>query len=321
MVAAIIVDLFFPATQNREALHIYRVNEVKAESGWEMLTDRATIKVPKNLKAFDQKKVREVFRRGDPIQVNMGVNGKYNREFTGYISDSISADIPITIKCEDEMYKLKKIPVNACMEDTTLQNFLSSILSGYTIDALDIQLKDVRYSQTTVSEVLDDIEEKYGLKSYFQNGKLVVGKIYLDNTATHKMHLEKQVYKNNLKYRRADDRLIKVKGISTLKDGSKIEVEVGDESGELQVVTFFNIDQKAELEKLTKLEYEKFKVDGYDGTIEIPGWIKVQHGDKIELVSDIYPEQNGTYYIDKVDPKLNDSPEYIKTLAIGPKVA
>ncbi|MDP1708850.1 MAG: hypothetical protein Q8L89_07295 [Gammaproteobacteria bacterium] len=318
-VLAVATQLVFPATSERKELVIRRVNAVEAESSWDMLTDTCTIVLPKNVKDFDRKKVRDVFRHGDPVQVNLGVNGGMRREFTGYITE-VSAVIPVVLRCQDEMWRLKKLPANISLKDTTLPKLLENLLPGQEADALEVEIGTVKFSKTTVAEVLEKIREDFGLVSYYADGKLVVGKVYLDNTATHALHLERGIVAHNLVYKRAEDWMIRLTAVSTLKDGSKIEAQVGDEGGEARQLTFYGITKVAELEKLAEVEYRKYKIDGYEGTITCFGNVPVQHGDKVKLTSDLYPEQNGTYYTDKVSSRMGPGDVYHKVLTIGPAV-
>ena len=107
-----------PATDNRGELILKKIQSVRIESSWKRLTDTAEITLPRKAIHLDQgkvkvsfKQVKEWFRRGDPVLIELGYNGNYEIEFAGYITH-VSADIPIKIKLEDEMYQLKKLPVH-----------------------------------------------------------------------------------------------------------------------------------------------------------------------------------------------------------------
>lgn len=321
MVAAIVTQITFFETAYRPEFVIRRINAVVGDSGWERQTDNCTITVPRNVPVFNKYKVRDIFRVDDSVKVELGINGVYRTEFEGYIVESPSADIPVVIKCQDEMWKLKKLPANISMKETTLPAFMAKLLPDYEVDSLEMDLGNVRFSQTTVSEVLEKLKDDFGLPSYFQDGKLVVGKVYADNSETHRINLDGAIVKNNLKYKRAEDRLIMVKAVSTLSDGTKVKAEYGDEGGEVKQLTFFNITDKDKLTELAKLDYTKFKVDGYEGDIVCFGNVGAKHGDKVILESETYPDREGTYYVDDRKYKMDDSPQFHVTLSIGPKAA
>ena len=95
----------FPETATRrQAIVIRKPNSVQIESGWKFLTDRATIVLPRKVKDFDRHDIREVFRKGDPVVIRLGYDDVLHNEFSGFVSQ-VAADIPILIKCEDEMSK------------------------------------------------------------------------------------------------------------------------------------------------------------------------------------------------------------------------
>jgi hypothetical protein len=324
MIAAIVTQITFAATAYRPEMVIRQVNAVGGESSWKAQTDTCTIVLPRNTITFDRYKVSTLFRRGDAVKVEMGINGTYAVEFQGYISESPSVDIPVEIKCQDEMWKLKQLPVSVSLRaGAKLPDLIKKILPTYTADVLEIDLPAdlLRFSNTTVAEVLEKIKSVTGLPSYFQNGKLIVAKVYADNSAAHEVDLDGYIVANNLKYRKAEDRKIKVKAVSTNESGKKkLTVEVGDEGGEMRQLSYTGITDEKTLKALAERELAKYKVDGYEGTIESFANMTAQHGDKLKIKSSkTYPDRDGTYYVDARKWKMDDSPQYHVTLEVGPK--
>lgn len=86
------------------------VNEIDINSSWDMVTDTATIIIPKKL-SFQGKPIvagsDSLFKRGDPVEIKLGYSDRLNTVFTGYIS-ALKPKLPIEISCDDEMYLLKK---------------------------------------------------------------------------------------------------------------------------------------------------------------------------------------------------------------------
>jgi hypothetical protein len=318
----------FPERGNRKELILKSINSVHIESGWKRLTDIATIVLPrkaiyleegkKNLKLSE---VKELFKKGDPCTIELGYNGNYQKEFEGYITH-VSADIPIKIKLEDEMYQLKKLPVNVSFQKTSLANLLKKIVPGYEVDALEVELGSLRFAKTTVAKVLEFLKDDYSLFSYMDGKKLVVGKIYADNSDEEpvKLHLEKNVVNNDLNYKDKEDVLIRINAVSTLKNGDKIEVTVGDETGEERQLSYYGIEIEAELTKLANEDLKKYKVDGFTGSVKAFGIPFFKHGTKIDLTSDLYPDRNGIYYVEETIIDFNDTPEYRRKGQLGDKV-
>lgn len=317
MVLAMCCHIVFSANDFRKEINLHRCTSVEIESSWKDLTDRATITLPRNIKDFDKLNVKQVFKRGDKVTISLGYNAQLNKEFTGYITE-VSADIPITIKLEDEMYKLKSMPVNYASNNCYLPNLIAEIVPGYKTDVAEYNIGSVRFSQTTIAQVLKKLQEEFNLYAYFSNNKLIVGKIYADNTATHDIELDK-VPENNLKYKSKEDKSLKLKATSILKGGDKIEVEIGEDGENQRQYTYYGITNKSDLKALAQKDYDKIMADGFEGDIQIFGTPFITHGDKANLTSIIYPDRNGLYYTDKTKT-IWENARFRRTVTVGDKV-
>ena len=327
MVLAMVCKITFPATENRSEMVLKKINSAHIESGWKRLTDTAIITIPRKAVYLESGKkritfyeVKNTFKKGDPVIIELGYNGNLVKEFQGYITH-VSADIPIKIKCEDEMYQLKKLPVNASFRKTDLQGLLNKIAPGYSVDALEVQLGSLRFAKTTVAKVLKYLKDEYSLYSYMKEKQLVCGKVYADNSndAIVKLNLEQNVVNNQLNYKDKEDVLIRINAVSTLPNGSKIEVTVGDQTGEERQLTYYGIELQAELKKLATEDLKKYKVDGFTGGIKCFGIPVIIHGNKVQLESKQYPDRNGLYYVEETIINF-DSSGLRREVRLGNKV-
>lgn len=323
MIYTITCKIVFHRNDRRDEIVLNRVTEIEYESTWKEMTARGSLILPRNVRYFDKYNVREVFRRGDSLTVYFGYDGNNYKEFEGYISE-VSADIPIVIKFEDEMFKVRKIPVNFSSKNTSLKELLKTIIPDYEIDSLEgVQLGAVRLSKTAVGPVLEKLQSDWGLYTYMRGKTVVCGKYYADESEYKPINfnLERNCVSTSLNYKKKEDISLKIKVVSTLSNGKKIEVEnIGDKDGNERQLTFYNIEVKAELERLGKLEYEKYKVDRFEGSFTAFGVPTVRHGLKVNLKSYLYRDRNGKYYIEKVVKKL--SPSGIRQdITLGDKVA
>lgn len=317
-----VAHIIFPANERRKEINIRKPNAVRIESGWEMLTDTATIVMARNVRYFDKSKVKDVFKRGDEVIIQLGYNGNLKTEFKGYVT-RVSADIPIKIECEDAMYLLKKVPVNTSLKQTNVADLIKKIVpSNFKIDVLDVSIGTKRFKKTTVAKVLEYLQEEYNIYSYIKNfNTLVVGKVYSDDDIEVNYEFNKNVIDNKLKYRSKDEIQIKIEAVSTLKNGEKIEVTVGDEDGEVRRLSYYDIKVEAEIKRLAIIDYDKFKIDGFKGDITTWGVPSVTHGTKANLKSPRYPDRNGTYYIKHVTKIFDDSPKYHQILKLDKRAA
>lgn len=310
----------FSAIRDRNEIVIKKMNAAHVESSWKRLTDTAEITLPRNVSYFNKHKIGEVFKKGDPVKIELGYNGNYVTEFEGYVS-KVSADIPIIIKCEDEMYNLKKRPVNVSLQNTTLPKLLKTILPGVKIDALDVEIGSHRFPKTTVAQVLEYFKDEYSLYSYFQNGVLYCGKVYEGSPSEAvKLHLEKNVVNQDLNYKNKEDVQIVITAVSTLPNGNKIEVSVGDEEGEQRQLSYYGITLEAELTRLANEDLKKYKVDGFTGTVTTFGIPIITHGMKVTLNSELYPDRSGVYYVQEVIVDYTPNAEYRRQIVLGDKV-
>lgn len=323
MTLAMTCKIEFPANYRRGAIVMHQVSELEFESSFKEMTDRGSLTLPRKVKFFDRENVKEMFRRGDALRIWFGYDGNNVLEFEGYATE-VSADMPIIIKFEDEMYKIKRMAVNFSAANTTLEQLLKTIIPGYDIDALEgVQLGGVRLPNTTVGPVLTKLQSDWGIYTYMKGKQVVSGKYYADDsdTETVAFHLERNCVSTTLNYHNKEDVMLRIKCVSTLANGQKLEVDgIGDADGNERVLTFYNVTLKAELKRLGLIEYEKYKQDRYDGNFTAFGIPSVRHGMKCQITSELYGERNGTYYIEKVAKRF--SPDGIRQeITLGDKVA
>lgn len=313
MTFAMTCHIEFAKNDNRPKILLTQVTEIVVETSWKMLTATAEITLPRKIKYFEKTSVRDTFRKGDFVTIAFGYNSKNVNEFRGYITE-ISADIPIKIKLQDEMWKLKQLPVNFSAPNISLKDLLTKIAPGYKIDALEgVQIGSVRFPKTTIAAVLEKLQqEPWKLNTYFKtiNDKnvLVCGKYYADDSNVEKVNfdLERNCVSSSLNYVRADDLKLLVKGVSTMANGTKVEVEFGDKDGQLRQLTHYNKTKK-ELEVLVRLDFNKLKQDRFNGSFTAFGIPSVKHGQKANITSTLYKDRNGIYYIEGVTKTFSRS--------------
>lgn len=323
------IKIEFPRNENRpETIIFNRVGELEYESSrgesslGSLTFPRSLIKL-KN-KNLPNRQLYEIIKSGDEIIISFGYNGNNVKEFTGYVSE-VSADSmghSTFIKFEDEMFKVRKIPVNFLSSNTTLRNLLAKLFPNYEIDCLDVQLGAVKLAKTQGGAVLAKLKSDWGLSTYMYGKTIVCGKFYDVERGANPVifHLERNCVSASLNFKRKEDIRLKIKVVSTLRNNTKITVDnIGDKDGNERQLTFYNIEVKAELERLGKLEYEKYKQDRFDGSFTAFGIPSVMVGMKAEIKSAIHPDRLGTYYIDRVRKSFNSN-GIRQEITIGNKV-
>ncbi|TYO84553.1 hypothetical protein LX74_03977 [Elizabethkingia miricola] len=319
--------VFLPNERRSERIVIYKPSSVEIETSWKMICGKAEIILPRKVKDFNRLKVKEVFRKGDPVEISLGYDGILKQEFKGYI-DQVSADYPISIKVEDEMWRLKQIKVNFSHKNIKLKEFIQGIVKDYPIDIdAEVSLGAVRFSKVTLGEVLNKIQQEFSLYSFIRNGKLTIAKPYSDVTEEIPVFdLERNCVSNNLNYLSKEDRLVKIvgqsmqavaKAIKKREKDKKLKFEFGDPDAHETINWTFNVKTLKDLEREVKKMYEDRKKEGFDGSFKAFGFPSVQHGQKVKITSTLYNDRSGIYYIDRVKKTFNSSDGYKQEIELG----
>jgi len=196
-------EISFGKTDLRKEIITKKVSSFTVSKSVDQLTARAEIVLSRNTTVFDKYTIQDLFKQGDPVTIRSGYDGLNHIVFSGYIT-SVSAEIPISIKCEDEMYQLKKTPVNYSKNNVGLKSLIGSIYKGKYKVLEDIEIGAVRLPNTTVAKVLDKLKDNpWNLRSIIdRDGTLIVGPAYsrLSDLPAAKIHMEKELASNSLTY-------------------------------------------------------------------------------------------------------------------------
>lgn len=284
----------------------YKINavvDVVIESSWDTLTDTAKIDFPRRTE-WDGKSLfsgaNPIFKRNDPIEINIGYDGDNKRVFSGYLS-AVKATVPVSVDCQDSAYLLKQSTITKSWKNATLKEVLDYILpTQIPYEAPAVTLGPIRVSNSTPAKVLEYLKEHYFLKSWLRNGTLYCGLAYVPALqAKHSISFELNVVEHSLEYIRKDDVKIMLKGISMYPDNTKEEYSTGDSTGEQRTVHFYDVS-KSDLKTLTDAEIERLRYEGYRGSFTTFLKPQIQHGDIVKLTSTQYPERDGSYFVKSV---------------------
>ena len=313
----------FKATESHPEFYIRRISEVEIESSWKMICSTAQVVLPRNIKDFNQNKVKDWFKRGDKVEIYLcyGLDEDLILEFSGYITQ-VSADYPITIKLEDEMWRLKQIPVNFSSKNEKLKSFVQKYVTDYPIliDA-EVPLGAVNIKNKTLGEVFKKFQEDLSLYAFIRNGKLVVAKPYSDVTDKIPVFdLEKNCVSNDLNYLSKEERTVKVIAESVqnfAKTKKKLKFELGDPDPKTTINKTLNVTTLNDLQAEVRRIYDLYKKEGFDGSFTTFGTPSVQHGQKVKITSSLYNDREGIYYIDSIKKKFSRD-GYRQEIELGP---
>ena len=313
----------FKATPNHKEFYIRRISEVEIETSWKMICSTAQVVLPRNIKDFNQNKVKDWFKRGDKVEIYLcyGLDEDLILEFSGYITQ-VSADYPITIKLEDEMWRLKQIPVNFSSKNEKLKSFVQKYVTDYPIliDA-EVPLGAINIKNKTLGEVFKKFQEDLSLYPFIRNGKLVVAKPYSDVTDKIPVFdLEKNCVSNDLNYLSKEERTVKVIAESVqnfAKTKKKLKFELGDPDPKTTINKTLSVTTLNDLQAEVRRIYDLYKKEGFDGSFTTFGTPSVQHGQKVKITSSLYNDREGIYYIDSIKKKFSRD-GYRQEIELGP---
>lgn len=300
-------------------LEFYTAHSIKIESSIEKLSDTAEIELPREFKnalrksesvSLEQKRLLDYIKPGDQIKVEFGYDDDLRTEFEGYITE-VGAEIPTVLKCEDEMYKLKKGKlINKTFPAIKLKQLLQTIAPGYEVDAPDMNLGKMTIEQATPYRVLERLKSDYGIRTFFKDGKLVAGMtVDIRPAEIHQFNFERNIRKSSdLVYRTKESRQLYIKAESMQKGGKKKVTYNFGTPGESEISLHAPINlSQAELKTWCEKYWASKVFDGFEGSID--GWCdpKTTIGSTAEITDPNYPDghRNGQYFIEGVTVEVN----------------
>ena len=307
-------QIYFPAAHGRQAISIRRFIDVEIVTGFKQLTGTAVVKFPRNVRNFDRQKVNDLFRKGDPVTISLGYDGNEVEEFSGYVLQ-VSTGFPIEIRCEDEMYNLKRKTVSISKRSCTLKELLNAIATGYKILCDDTSIGSVRYSKVLVSDVLDDLKQKMSFYTYFRGKTLVCGRTSIDGGKHQQIIIEKQA-NDTLKEKSIEKVYVRMESLQ--RNGKMLKFDMGEKNSNNIVLKQPNL-ALIEIKKIVQATYEQALKPGLDGELTLFGVPRLEHGMIADLVSVLYPQKNGSYYVDSVKKTVTVDGGYRQVAKLGNK--
>lgn len=255
-------------------------------------------------------------RVGYRVKLELGYDGQYNAEFTGYIR-KIESGWPVKLHLDDDLYPFKHGDIlTKSWVSTTLMSVLSYILPEYKIDCPDLNLsagwqinRQSRYS------ALQDLKQQIGFYA----------RIDTDNKCAycywpysfrvfdrHKYVFGVNVKKNNLTYNRKEDTKLRINAVAPSKNGKKIRITVGSNDNDARVISrnFNYVSSESELKRLADKELQTISYDGYRGSITGYGLPRTMPGDSLQIIDDRELDREGVYLIDSVQIRYGSDTGY-----------
>jgi len=286
-----------------------QINDVEIVKDIENMSKTAVIKLPTRFtvrQTREKKLVEEAIKAGDEVTIKLSYLGKYSgQEFSGFVS-RIKLKTPIEIHCENEIYLLRKKNITKSWNKTTLKEILQEIVKDTPItlydDILSMNLDKWIIKNANGAQVLESIKKDLLLTIYFpEKNKMYVGLQQLfNNGKTVSYDLNRNIVSNDLEYRSADDRKLKIKYTYIAPDGKKTSVEEGDADGEMRTFHTSVVSSESKLRDMAKEELKNLKYDGFDGDVTSFLIPYAEPAMEAKIIDSDKPNRNGNYFIKKV---------------------
>lgn len=286
------------------------VHNVEITKSVDELSDTAIIKLPTRFKVKESGKElfsEEALKIGDAVSITLGYLGEYSGvEFSGFVR-KIKPTTPLTIECEDAIWQLRRKNITKAWNNgTTLKEVLLEVVKGTAVQLADtiakVPLDKYIIKNANGAQVLQAIKKNMAMSIFLNDeGKLYCGLQQADNIGKVAIYdLNYNIVKNDLEYKTADERRIKVKYTYKGKDGSDKSIEVGDADGEQRTFTTSVISDEVKLKELATAEMVRLKYDGYDGSLTSFLLPYATRGMTAELRDSEHKNRAGKYFIKKV---------------------
>lgn len=315
--------------ENNMGIRIDYISSADIKKSVRDIGDTATVIIPRDYEvkqAFGNTVYKSIFdyiKVGYRATLELGYDGGYNVEFTGYIR-KIDAEWPVKLYLDDDLYPLKQgDAITKSWKSITLKDLLLFVLPGYKIDCPALTLsggwqinKKSRYS------ALVDIKTQIG----FYTRISTAGKeIYcywpysFKTVGTYKYIFGVNVKRSDLTYSRKEDVKVRIVAVAPTREGKKFRVVVGNKDNDARVISrnFNYVSSENELKKLADKELGTIMYDGYQGSITGFGYPLTNPGGSLQIIDSIEKDREGTYLIESVNVKYSSITGYerINTLS------
>ncbi|MDR2009216.1 MAG: hypothetical protein LBQ22_01890 [Bacteroidales bacterium] len=298
------------------------VNSINITTSIENFTDLCKITLPRKAR-FEGTDITKIISPDDKITVQLGYDDNLRTVFRGYIT-KISTTIPLTIECENEGYKLKRIKTDPkTYPDFDIEDFCKENIPGFSLKVNPCKHGKIFLDQEmSLTAALNFLKESLKIYNYYfffreeKNESIFYGiydhsQIPENNRRTGKFEFGKNVIDSSLKLTMKKDINTQVitQSISSGTETSKPEgvtekwPVIDNEKYKKEthfiesLINYDPVSLKKTLSELAKLRHENLTRDTMEGTITTFGEPFVRKGDVAFLIDENVPEHNNKKFL------------------------
>ena len=305
-----------------------RVVKVEINKSKELLQDTCIIKVPSTAILKDNSnntavEISKIIEVGNKVKIDLGYNKNLRNEFIGVVT-GFNYNQPLEIRCEDNTYYFKKAIFKEKKEykgKILIKNILNDILKEVEKDFKVIvsdSVKNISYMNFVIAKgvnvysIFHKIKDDFNFNIYLKDeSTLYVGLSNEDEGKKVIYHLQKNVAKSNLEYKREEDVKIKLKCIALDKKNKQIHEYIPskeDEGAERPFIIPSLYNDLSKEEKVARKDLitignqkiKEIKYTGYRGNMTVFLEPFCRPNNIVELRDDKYKEREGNFWVKSV---------------------
>lgn len=287
------------------------LDSVKIHRSVDLLADTAEVRLPATVlnKMLD---IESLIRRGDQVRIVLGYDDVMTEEFSGFLQEISVNGGNITLNCEDALFLLRKPVGDIELKNTTLKSLLEHIVRETGIGASVNCSYEFNYEKFVISrasgyDILKKVQEETKANIYMKGSVLHVHPAYEELFGRVMYDFSQNVEKDNLTYKRADERKFEVEVEGMTKGGQSVKVLTGTTGGDRRSVKVYGVTDPVLLKKRGEEELKYLVYDGYEG--DFTTWLLpyCDAGYSAELRDKEYPHKDGKYYVTAVTTEFSQN--------------
>jgi hypothetical protein len=293
-------------------------------SGTIELSLRVALKANNQDKKVEILELTEEIRQGSKIEIKAGYKeDKIHSLFKGYVTN-IDPSHKLKLHVEDDIYKLRKVPVVLSRKNIGLKDLLGELLkdSGLSVhkNTQDIRIDSFNY-KGNVSGALAKIKEKLSLTVFIEDNKVYAGGEQLNRKGEIVAVYGLNIFKHNIRYVYKDTNPLLVEVIGKKSDNTEVKVIVGEKGGSKQTFYKYNITDKDTLTTIANEKYRMYNSDGFKGNIGLLFIPFAEPGGSVLYKNNNYKSNDsGRYFITRVRYSCNSNDSLTQQVYLGGKL-
>lgn len=264
--------------------------------------------------------------RGTKVEISLGYDGKLRKEFFGYVTEILTNDSRLSIRCEDALFLFRKSVKDEQLKpakvSTIVQSIINQIEPSYKLVCdFDISYEKFVIHKATAYDVLKKLAEETKANIYFNTEKkeLHIHPPYFEKGGEVIYDMAVNVESSSLEYKRAVDRKFEITIETTNSKGEVLTAKSGDTGGDSVNIKVSSMTQ-ADLQKIADAELIKRTADSFEGSINTWCIPYVEPTYTAIIREPDYPEKNGSYYVPKTVVTFSDG-GIVRSVSIGKKLS